>query len=223
MGRWSVGSSVRDDIHDEVCERGYDPKRGTFTQYYGSMSSTPACSISRWSGFCPAPTCGSRAHRRDRARAGSRRLRLPLLDRRDRATDCRAARGSSWPAASGSWTLGAQRPRGRGASAVRTARSAWATTSACCRRSTTSAPAAGRQLPAGVQPPDAHRRGDGLSGCGVTNQAGPGGRRTDGGDPTKTVIVGGVEAGASTGLRLRRRLRVSTLAVWQRPTEQSRC
>ncbi|QDC14590.1 glycoside hydrolase family 15 protein [Rhodococcus ruber] len=27
---------LRDEIHDEVCERGYDPQRNTFTQYYGS-------------------------------------------------------------------------------------------------------------------------------------------------------------------------------------------
>jgi len=27
---------TRDEIHEEVCERGYDRERGTFTQYYGS-------------------------------------------------------------------------------------------------------------------------------------------------------------------------------------------
>ena len=31
--RWK---RVRDEIHREVCERGYDPERRTFTQYYGS-------------------------------------------------------------------------------------------------------------------------------------------------------------------------------------------
>ena len=31
--RWAA---VRDEIHAEVCERGYDPERRTFTQYYGS-------------------------------------------------------------------------------------------------------------------------------------------------------------------------------------------
>ena len=31
--RWK---QVRDEIHAEVCERGYDGERGTFTQYYGS-------------------------------------------------------------------------------------------------------------------------------------------------------------------------------------------
>jgi GH15 family glucan-1,4-alpha-glucosidase len=33
LDRWTA---VRDEIHDEVCERGYDPGRRTFTQYYGS-------------------------------------------------------------------------------------------------------------------------------------------------------------------------------------------
>jgi GH15 family glucan-1,4-alpha-glucosidase len=33
IDRWR---QERDDIHREVCERGYDPERRTFTQYYGS-------------------------------------------------------------------------------------------------------------------------------------------------------------------------------------------
>ena len=33
VDRWR---DIRDEIHAEVCERGYDPKRRTFTQYYGS-------------------------------------------------------------------------------------------------------------------------------------------------------------------------------------------
>jgi GH15 family glucan-1,4-alpha-glucosidase len=33
LERWK---QVRDEIHTEVCERGFDPERGTFTQYYGS-------------------------------------------------------------------------------------------------------------------------------------------------------------------------------------------
>ncbi len=33
--RWE---RIRDEIHDEVCERGYDPERRTFTQYYGSKA-----------------------------------------------------------------------------------------------------------------------------------------------------------------------------------------
>jgi GH15 family glucan-1,4-alpha-glucosidase len=33
LERWK---QVRDEIHGEVCEKGYDPDRRTFTQYYGS-------------------------------------------------------------------------------------------------------------------------------------------------------------------------------------------
>jgi GH15 family glucan-1,4-alpha-glucosidase len=33
LDRWK---QIRDEIHREVCERGYDRERGTFTQYYGS-------------------------------------------------------------------------------------------------------------------------------------------------------------------------------------------
>jgi len=33
LERWKT---IRDEIHSEVCERGYDPERRTFTQYYGS-------------------------------------------------------------------------------------------------------------------------------------------------------------------------------------------
>ncbi len=33
VGRWK---QIRDEIHREVCEQGYDPSRRTFTQYYGS-------------------------------------------------------------------------------------------------------------------------------------------------------------------------------------------
>jgi GH15 family glucan-1,4-alpha-glucosidase len=33
LDRWKA---IRDEIHREVCEQGYDPERRTFTQYYGS-------------------------------------------------------------------------------------------------------------------------------------------------------------------------------------------
>ena len=33
LDRWRA---IRDEIHREVCEQGYDPERRTFTQYYGS-------------------------------------------------------------------------------------------------------------------------------------------------------------------------------------------
>src|SRR5215203_3087871 len=41
LDRWTA---VRDEIHNEVCERGYDPGRRTFTQYYGSKE-LDACTL----------------------------------------------------------------------------------------------------------------------------------------------------------------------------------
>jgi len=35
LKRWRT---IRDEIHAQVCEKGYDASRGTFTQYYGSRS-----------------------------------------------------------------------------------------------------------------------------------------------------------------------------------------
>jgi GH15 family glucan-1,4-alpha-glucosidase len=48
--RWRA---IRDEIHDEVCERGYDAKRGTFTQYYGSAELDAAVLLIPEVGFLP--------------------------------------------------------------------------------------------------------------------------------------------------------------------------
>ncbi|HEY5202435.1 MAG TPA: glycoside hydrolase family 15 protein [Acidothermaceae bacterium] len=45
---------VRRTIFDEVCERGYDPKRKTFTQYYGSDELDAATLLIASVGFLPA-------------------------------------------------------------------------------------------------------------------------------------------------------------------------
>jgi GH15 family glucan-1,4-alpha-glucosidase len=42
------------DIHDEVCERGYDSERKTFTQYYGSQALDAATLMIPLVGFLPA-------------------------------------------------------------------------------------------------------------------------------------------------------------------------
>jgi GH15 family glucan-1,4-alpha-glucosidase len=49
--RWR---DVRDRIHAEVCERGYDARRGTFTQYYGSTELDAAVLLIPEVGFLPA-------------------------------------------------------------------------------------------------------------------------------------------------------------------------
>jgi GH15 family glucan-1,4-alpha-glucosidase len=48
--RWRA---VRDTIHAEVCEQGYDAKRGTFTQYYGSTELDAAVLLIPEVGFLP--------------------------------------------------------------------------------------------------------------------------------------------------------------------------
>ncbi|HSF26577.1 MAG TPA: glycoside hydrolase family 15 protein [Actinomycetes bacterium] len=48
--RWS---RVRDEIHEEVCQKGYDADRGTFTQYYGSAGLDAATLLIPMLGFLP--------------------------------------------------------------------------------------------------------------------------------------------------------------------------
>jgi len=48
--RWRA---VRDQIHAEVCEKGYDAGRGTFTQYYGSAELDAAVLLIPEVGFLP--------------------------------------------------------------------------------------------------------------------------------------------------------------------------
>jgi GH15 family glucan-1,4-alpha-glucosidase len=48
--RWR---EIRDKIHAEVCEKGYDAKRGTFTQYYGSTELDAAVLLIPEVGFLP--------------------------------------------------------------------------------------------------------------------------------------------------------------------------
>jgi GH15 family glucan-1,4-alpha-glucosidase len=48
--RWT---GIRDQIHEEVCEKGYDKKRGTFTQYYGSKELDAAVLLIPIVGFLP--------------------------------------------------------------------------------------------------------------------------------------------------------------------------
>ncbi|MEU4211941.1 glycoside hydrolase family 15 protein [Streptomyces sp. NPDC026206] len=45
--------TMRDEVHREVCERGYDAERGTFTQYYGSHELDAATLLIPRVGFLP--------------------------------------------------------------------------------------------------------------------------------------------------------------------------
>ena len=51
LQRWRA---ARDAIHQEVCSQGYDPDRGTFTQYYGSNGLDAALLLIPRVGFLPA-------------------------------------------------------------------------------------------------------------------------------------------------------------------------
>ena len=50
LDRWR---QVRQEIHDDVCEKGYDAERGTFTQYYGSKELDAAALAVVLVGFLP--------------------------------------------------------------------------------------------------------------------------------------------------------------------------
>ncbi|WP_175411052.1 glycoside hydrolase family 15 protein [Streptomyces sp. TRM64462] len=50
VARWRV---MRDEVHREVCERGYDPARNTFTQSYGSVDLDAAALLIPRVGFLP--------------------------------------------------------------------------------------------------------------------------------------------------------------------------
>ncbi|OKK08599.1 glucoamylase [Streptomyces sp. CB03234] len=49
-GRWRA---MRDEVHREVCEKGYDPERNTFTQSYGSRELDAATLLIPRVGFLP--------------------------------------------------------------------------------------------------------------------------------------------------------------------------
>ncbi len=51
VARWKA---ARDAIHAEVCAHGYDPERGTFTQYYGSTELDASTLLIPLVGFLPA-------------------------------------------------------------------------------------------------------------------------------------------------------------------------
>ena len=48
--RWAA---IRDQIHQEICEKGYDPELGAFTQYYGSPQLDAAVLLIPEVGFLP--------------------------------------------------------------------------------------------------------------------------------------------------------------------------
>jgi GH15 family glucan-1,4-alpha-glucosidase len=53
-GDLSGWRELRDAVHKDVCEKGYDPERNTFTQYYGSQELDAALLLIPRFGFLPA-------------------------------------------------------------------------------------------------------------------------------------------------------------------------
>ncbi|WP_330457019.1 glycoside hydrolase family 15 protein [Streptomyces sp. NBC_00820] len=52
-GDLAAWRAMRDEVHAEVCERGYDPRRNTFTQYYGSRELDASALLIPRFGFLP--------------------------------------------------------------------------------------------------------------------------------------------------------------------------
>ena len=137
--RSTAGARCATQIHAEVCAKGYDPERETFTQSYGSRELDAATLLIPLVGFLPPDdprVIGTvRAVERELLR---RRLRAALHAAGRAPTGCRRARARSTPARfwlADNYVL--QGPPRRRARAVRAAASAPPTTSGCSPRSTT--------------------------------------------------------------------------------------
>ena len=83
LDKWRA---LRDEIHREVCAKGFDAERGTFTQSYGSKRARRG-TAAHPPGRLPAAERPSRGRhgRGGPARADHRRVRRALPDRRRRA------------------------------------------------------------------------------------------------------------------------------------------
>ena len=78
-GRSSAGGSCATTVHREVCERGFDAERGTFTQSYGSRDARRRAADDPARRLPPARRPARGRHGRgDPARADARRLRAAL-------------------------------------------------------------------------------------------------------------------------------------------------
>ncbi len=101
--RWR---KIRAQIHDEVCREGYDPKRETFTQAYGSKELDAATLLIPLVGFLPPQdprVLGTL--RATNASSSSTGSSAATPSRRGRPTACRPAKAPSTRADSGSSTI----------------------------------------------------------------------------------------------------------------------
>ena len=157
LERWR---QTRDEIHREVCERGYDRERRTFTQYYGSKELDASVLNIPLVGFLP----GNDERVTGTIDAISRELgRDGFVSRYSTAeTDDGLPGDEGQFLACSFWLVSALALNGRveaGARAVRAAARPEQRPRPALRGVRREAPAPGRQLPPGVQPPHADRGG----------------------------------------------------------------
>ncbi len=104
VARWR---DVRDRIHREVCAQGWNARRGSFTQFYGSDALDASLLLIPQVGFPPGLGPAGRRHGgRHPARPASRTASCSATGPTTAPTwtGSRPARAPSCPAASGSWT-----------------------------------------------------------------------------------------------------------------------
>ena len=76
IDRWRL---IREEIHNDVCTRGYDSDTGSFVQAYGTKQLDASLLLLPAIGFLPPERCAhSRNRRGDRARSHRRRAGAPL-------------------------------------------------------------------------------------------------------------------------------------------------
>ena len=88
----------RDELHREICDKGFDAQLGSFVQYYGSKDLDASLLMAPLVGFLPAEDPRIRgtveAIQKHLMRDGFVQRIPPLRE----LTDCRRARAPSWPA-----------------------------------------------------------------------------------------------------------------------------
>ena len=129
--------ALRERIHAEVCERGFNPRVGAFTQSYGSDALDASVLVIPHFGFLPGSDPRMRRHGgRHREGPAARRLRAPLRHRaRDRRPAGHRGRLPGLQLLAGR-QLRLRRPASTRPRRCSSACSRCATTSACSPRST---------------------------------------------------------------------------------------
>lgn len=154
---------LRDDIHRDVCEKGYDPERNTFTQSYGSQELDASLLLIPQVGFLPPDdkrVIGTiEAIQRELSTPDGFVLRYPTSAGDDPSLDGLVERGGRLP---GLLLLarrrpGDDRPGGRGPQALREAPRPPQRPRPPRRGVGPGPPAPGGQLPAGLLPRPPHR------------------------------------------------------------------